>query len=331
MHFRRKLSSLTALVALEAVARHRSISAAAREIGVTQAAISRHIAALEEDFGRPLFTRAHRAVQPTAECLLLARSLTDNFHGIAEAVDAMRTTSKDVVSIGAPVAFSHLWLVPRLLRFRALHPGSAFRVVSRDDRIDLGTGEVDMVIRFGKAPFPDGVVVSRKEDRIFPVCAPAYAARRDLTAFPDCAFELIEQDVPDRSWVRWADWFAQTGTRPAHARAALRFTYFTDTLAAALAGEGIAMGWEMLVREEVRTGRLVRVGNREITSEASYNLVVAQNAKSSAQVWTWSSRGWQRNSCLSFAMSALDILSTGCQSRPFREECARRVRSQLGR
>lgn len=284
MHFRRKLSSLTALVALEAVARHRSISAAAREIGVTQAAVSRHIAALEEDFGRPLFTRAHRAVQPTAECMLLARSLTENFHGIAEAIDSMRTTSKDVVSIGAPVAFSHLWLVPRLLRFRALHPGAAFRVVSRDDRIDLGTGEVDMVIRFGRAPFPDGVVVAHKEDRIFPVCAPDYAARHDLSAFPDCAFELIEQDVPDRTWVRWADWFAQTGTRPAQAHGALRFTYFIDTLTAALAAEGIAMGWEMLVREELSKGTLIRVGPREITSAAAYNLVMSPGAKPSTQV-----------------------------------------------
>lgn len=284
MHFRRKLPSLTALVALEAVTRHRSISAAAREIGVTQAAVSRHIAALEEDFGRPLFTRAHRSVQPTAECRLLARSLTENFIGIAEAIDAMRTTSKDVVSIGAPVGFTHLWLVPRLLRFRALHPGASFRVVSRDDRIDLGTGEVDMVIRFGKAPFTDGVVVARKEDRIFPVCAPSYAAQHDLSDFPDCAFELIEQDVPDRTWVRWADWFAQTGTHPVQARASLRFTYFTDTLAAALEGEGIAMGWEVLVRKELREGKLIRVGSREIASTAAYNLVVAPDAKPSAQV-----------------------------------------------
>lgn len=173
MHFRRKITSLTALVALEAVA---------REIGVTQAAVSRHVAALEEEFGRSLFTRAHRAVMPTAECLLLGRSLSEHFNGLAEAVEAMRGTSREVVTIGANVGFAQLWLVPRLLRFRALHPGAAFRVISRDDRIDLGSGEVDMVIRFGRAPFPDGQVVAEAEDRIFPVCAPSYA--RDLGRFP---------------------------------------------------------------------------------------------------------------------------------------------------
>lgn len=284
MHFRRKLSSLTALVALEAVARHRSISAAAREIGVTQAAVSRQIAALEEDFGRPLFVRAHRAVQPTSECMILGRALADNFYDMAEAIDAMRTTSRDMVTIGAPVAFSHLWLLPRLLRFRAAHPGAAFRVVSRDDRIDLGSGEADMVIRFGQGPVPDGQVVAKAQDVIFPVCAPGYAARHDLSAFPDGSIELIEQDVPDRSWFRWADWFAQTGTRPRQARATLRFTYFTDTLSAARAGAGIAMGWRMLLGDDLAGGALVRVGSQEIISPAAYNLVVATGRRVSSQV-----------------------------------------------
>lgn len=284
MHFRRKISSLSALAALEAVARHRSISAAAREIGVTQAAVSRHIAALEEDFGRPLFTRAHRAVQPTAECLLLGRALADNFHSIAEAIDAMRTTAKDVVTIGASVAFSQLWLVPRLLRYRASNPGVAFRVISRDDRIDLGTGEVDMVIRYGKGPFPDGEVLAFARDVVFPVCAPDYAARHDLSAFPDCRFDLIEQDVPDRSWYRWSDWFAQTGGRPPNAVPTLRLTYLTETLAAAKAGAGIAMGWKMLLGDDLQTGSLIKVGTVEIEPELGNNLIAPLDRKSSLQV-----------------------------------------------
>lgn len=279
MHFRRKISSLTALVALEAVVRHRSISAAAREIGVTQAAVSRHIATLAEEFGRPLFARVHRAVQPTAECRLLGQALADNFHGISDAVEAMRSTSKDIVTIGAPVAFAHLWLVPRLLRFRRDCPGTALRVISRDDRIDPASGEVDLLIRFGAGPFPDGEIVASRKDVIFPVCAPDYAARHDLTHFPDCHFDLIEQDVPDRSWYRWSDWFAETGSRPAHAQPALRFTYLTDALAAARAGEGIAMGWNMLLGTALKDGSLIRVGTAEIAPAMGYNLVAAPGRK----------------------------------------------------
>lgn len=283
MHFRRKISSLSALVALEAVTRHQSISAAAREIGVTQAAVSRHIAALEEDFGRPLFTRAHRSVQPTAECRLLARSLADNFYGLAEAIEAMRTTSKEVVTIGASVAFSQLWLVPRLVRFRAAHPGVSFRVISRDDRIDLGSGEVDMVIRYGKGPFPDGRAVAFVQDEVFPVCAPSYAARHDLSAFPDCHFDLIEQDVPDRSWYRWSDWFAQTGGRPPNAVPSLRLTYLTEVLAAAKAGAGIAMGWRMLLGDALERGDLVRIGTLGIQPELGNSLLVPFDRRPTAQ------------------------------------------------
>lgn len=279
MHFRRKISSLTGLVALEATVRHRSISAAAREIGVTQAAVSRHIAALEQDFGRPLFIRAHRAVQPTAECLVLGQALADNFYGISHAIDAMRATSKDMVTIGASVAFSQLWLVPRLMQFRREYPGTALRVVSRDDRIDLGSGEVDLAIRFGQGPFADGETVATARDVVFPVCAPDYAARHDLGQFPDCQFDLIEQDVPDRSWYRWSDWFAETGDGPAHPVPSLRFTYFTDTLAAARAGEGIAMGWQMLLGDALETGALVKVGNTEIRPGMVNNLVVGRGKK----------------------------------------------------
>ncbi|WP_333815793.1 LysR substrate-binding domain-containing protein [Tabrizicola sp.] len=274
MHFRRKMSSLTALVALEATVRHRSISAAAREIGVTQAAVSRHIAALEEDFGRPLFIRAHRAVQPTAECMVLGHALSENFHGISDAIEAMRTTPKDMVTIGASVALSQLWLIPRLLRFRQDHPGLALRVASRDDRIDLATGEVDLVIRFGKGPFPDGEIIATAPELVFPVCSPEYAARHDLSRFPNCRFDLIEQDVPDRSWYRWSDWFAETGSTPPNAVPSLRFTYFTDTLAAARAGQGIAMGWHMLLGDALQTGALVKVGSRQIVPMMRNHLVV---------------------------------------------------------
>ncbi|MFT4149762.1 MAG: LysR substrate-binding domain-containing protein [Paracoccaceae bacterium] len=284
MHLRRKISSLTALVALEAVVRHRSISAAAREIGVTQAAVSRHIAMLEEEFGRPLFVRAHRAVQPTAECLMLGHALADNFFGISEAIDAMRATSKDIVTIGASVAFSQLWLVPRLLQFRRAHPGTALRVISRNDRFDLGSGEVDLLFRYGTAPFTDGEVVASAADAVFPVCSPDYLARNDLTRFPDCHFDLIEQDVPDRSWYRWADWFAEAGIRPPGTLPTLRFTYLTETLAAAKAGEGIVMGWKMLLGDALDTGALVRLGTVGIVPGMRHHLVVSPARKQSWQV-----------------------------------------------
>ena len=75
MHFRRRIPSLTALVTLEAVLRKKSFTTAATELGVTQAAVSRQIALLEEEFGQPLFVRKHRAIEPTTACINLGATL----------------------------------------------------------------------------------------------------------------------------------------------------------------------------------------------------------------------------------------------------------------
>lgn len=284
MHFRRKFPSLTALVALEAAARHRSISLAAKELGVTQAAVSRHIALLEDEFGRPLFVRAHRSIIPTPECLLLGRDLAEHFYGIADAVEIMRSKSHHLVTIGATIAFSSLWLTPRMAEFRQTHPDVQIRVISGDDKLDLTSGAADIDIRFGTPPFRDGTAIAQRKDMIFPVCSPDYLRRNDLSAFPDCRVDLIEHDVPDRSWYRWTDWFAQTGTKPREKTPAMRFSYFTDAVCAARAGEGVILGWRMLVGKSLQAGELVQIGDVVLEPEHAYNIVVPGEVKPSPQV-----------------------------------------------
>jgi len=186
VHFRKKLPSLTALVALEATIRHRSVTAAARELGVTQAAVSRQIALLEEEFGRPLFSRGHRAIEPTPSCLILGGALAEGFSNIADAVDAVRTNASDVVTIGATIAFSSFWLLPKLAELRQMHPRIQIRVISQDAKFNLEAGEVDIAFRYGIPPFRDGTVIAARGDRMFPVCSPDYA-RRASTCPASCS------------------------------------------------------------------------------------------------------------------------------------------------
>jgi DNA-binding transcriptional LysR family regulator len=178
MHFRRRLPSLTALLTLEAVLRRKSFTVAAGELGVTQAAVSRQIATLEEELGQPLFLRKHRAIEPTAACLTLGATLAQSFANIAESIEAIKLSAQDVVTIGATVAFSSFWLLPRLADFRRLNPGVQVRVVSQDNRIDLDSGEIDIVIRYGLPPFSDGTVIASQGDIIMPVCSPDYLKNR---------------------------------------------------------------------------------------------------------------------------------------------------------
>lgn len=279
MNFRKKLPSLTALVALEATIRHRSVTAAAKELGVTQAAVSRLIALIEEDFGRPLFNRGHRTIEPTPECLIFGSTLANSFSEMADAVEALRGNTSDVVTLGATIAFSSLWLLPKLAELRRTHPGVQIRVISQDGKFAMDGGEVDIAFHYGSA-IPSGTTaVASTGDRIFPVCSPEYRAANDLTSFPSGTFDLIETDFSNRSWVRWSDWFSMTGRKSEGIEPGLRFSHYTETISAAKAGQGIALGWDTLIRSFIEDGTLVKVGDIEFDAEGRHMILVPARAK----------------------------------------------------
>jgi DNA-binding transcriptional LysR family regulator len=285
MSIRRNLPSLNALVVLEAAARHRSFTSAAAELGVTQAAVSRQIAMLEEDLGTPLFVRRHRAVDPTPPCQLLASSLAVNFAAITESVAMVRATKQqEAVTIGATLAFSTLWLLPRLRDFRERYPGALIRVMSQDSRIPLTAGEADVVVRFGTPPFEDGAVVASRADVMFPVCSPAYAERiqgNPMAALRNGECDLIGHDVPDRTWGTWPDWFRRVGWSAAPPEPALRFNHYSDALQSARAGQGVVLGWGIMVQGSLEEGALVRLGDETVPAEGRYNVIVPLKPKPS--------------------------------------------------
>ncbi|UVD60716.1 LysR substrate-binding domain-containing protein (plasmid) [Rhizobium sp. Pop5] len=279
MQFRKRLPSLTALVTLEAVLRRKSFTLAAGELGVTQAAVSRQIAALEEELGQPLFLRKHRAIEPTAACVSLGATLARSFADIAESVEAIQSRGQDVVTIGATVAFSSFWLLPRLAEFRRANPGILVRVISQDSAIALDDGEIDVAIRYGMPPFSDGTVIASCGDVITPVCSPDYLKRRGHGSLSP-ADEFIETDVLDRSWYSWSQWFSLTGAN-IEVKPLLRFNHYTETIAAARAGQGIALGWRMLIGTFLEDGTLVQADSSELAAEGRYNVIVPVKAKRS--------------------------------------------------
>ena len=284
MSFKRNLPSVNALVTLEAAMRLRSFTAAARELNVTQAAVSRQIRLLEDEFGIALFQRGHRRVEPTAAGEMLGTTMRQALEAVTETVELLRHAHEvQMLTVGATLAFSHFWLLPRLSNFREQHPELKIRIVSQDEPFDLRSGGIDVLMRFGVPPFPDGRVVVATHDRIFPVCSPAFAhslrhppALHDLPSLP-----LIGNDVPDASWMLWPDWFERVGVGRRSPRAALQFNHYTDGVAAALAGQGVALGWNLIVGGLIERGQLVRLGD-EVEAEGTYNAVLPHKRAASA-------------------------------------------------
>ncbi|WP_307147795.1 LysR substrate-binding domain-containing protein [Rhizobium tibeticum] len=272
MDYRRRIPSLTALMTLEAVIRRKSFTLAAAELGVTQAAVSRQIAGLEAELGRPMFVRKHRAIEPTAACLSLGTSLAQSFANIADTIEVIRSSEKDVVTIGATVAFSSFWLLPRLAHFRRENAGIQIRVVSQDTRIDLNAGDIDIAIRYGMPPFSDGTVIASQNDAIVPVCSPEYMRARRSPELSELD-EFIETDAQDRSWLSWVRWVEKTG-RSLSVKPSLRFNHYTETIAAARAGQGVALGWRLLIQTFLDDGTLIVIGESELAADDHYNVLL---------------------------------------------------------
>ena len=274
--FRRRLPSMTSLVVLEAVARRLSFTQAAAELNVTQAAVSRQIHALEQELGFPLFRRLHRRVELTERGRMLAQVLSQSFTLIDQTLTSVRSQSEaDELAIGASVAFTQLWLLPRISEFRRRHPDTKIRLITQDAPLDLERDQVDVAIRYGDGAWPDGRSVLLCEDDLFPVCSPDYAAAHRLpdTAQGLLAHPLVDYEASNPGWIGWKEWLAAfAADRPA--RPMLRLSYYSDVIHAALAGHGIALGWNRLIEDLLAQGRLRRVTDLRLHTRGAYFVVI---------------------------------------------------------
>ena len=279
--FRRHLPSLTSLVAFEAAARRLSFTRAAAELNVTQAAVSRQIHGLERELGFALFHRLHRRVELTERGQALADVLTQSLNLVDHTVAKVRAQSEeDELVIGASIAFTQLWLLPRISGFRRLHPQTKIRLISQDNQADLANGTVDLAIRYGDGAWSDGRSVLLCDDDVFPVCSPAYAAgcRLPETAGEFLEHTLLDYDSANPGWIGWQEWlsaFAVTRT----GRPMLRLSYYTDVIHAALAGHGIALGWSRLMEDLLQQNRLRRVLPFHLRTRSAYFVVVPNREK----------------------------------------------------
>lgn len=284
---RRKLPPLTGLTAFEAVARLGSFTKAARELGVTQAAVSRQIHLLEETLGFPLFRRLHRKIEATDKGRLLSAAATTAFNLMADTIaEIKRDESHEGLTISASVAFSHFWLLPKIASFSRKHPEIPLRIISQDNAVSLDGGDVDLAIRYGNGMWSDGRAELLFEDEIFPVCSPDYQEKlegfadlHDLTRHP-----LISSDTEDPSWTGWDEWFAAFAIQPPRRLSGLRCSFYTEAIYAALNGQGIALGWKRLVQNLLDQKALVRLTEDSIATRNGYFVIEPSRSAKNARV-----------------------------------------------
>lgn len=177
----RTLPSLASLRAFESLVRQGSLSAAARELNVTHAAISQHLRALEQDLGEDLANRVGQGMQPTEAGRQLADALGEGFGLIAEGVAHVRASREDrPVVVALTPSFAEAWLMPRIGAFWSAHPEIEVRLVPSTGLADLRRDSIDLAIRFGNGAWPDVQAEPLGESKFVVVAAPDFSKARTL-------------------------------------------------------------------------------------------------------------------------------------------------------
>ncbi|GMG81846.1 LysR substrate-binding domain-containing protein [Paralimibaculum aggregatum] len=257
----------------EAAARHGNFSAAARELGVTQAAVSRRIQALEAVLGRPLFTRRGRHIALTADGSDLHRRTTGALDYLAEALEPFAPMRHGApVSVVAAGSVSHLWLGAEIRAFARDHPEAAVRLVTSDALRDLADDRHDLTVLYTRGAHPRWHLVELFPERLVPVASPGYLAARGLTPplapAEIAALDLVDYERFNAHWVSLADWAEAQGLAPQRAR--VTFSSYWLAVEAALEGDGVALGSLGLMARHLAAGRLVALGPEPLETGYGY-------------------------------------------------------------
>lgn len=260
----RKIPNFVLLRAFEAAARLQSFALAAGELHLTPSAISHQVKELEAYFGRPLFIRRNRRIEPTPEALRLLDSLSRVFDTIEVACSEVSLApSAQVLAVHCAPSFAVKWLAPRLPDFARQYPDITLRLSTGPEPLDLNrTREIDIAISYGHALERPGIeVVALGKEPLVPMCAPVLLASAETLEHLVLNTTLIESSL---SRVTWRDWFAANKLplperpRPSFDRAAL-------AISAAADGMGIVLESLRLAERELARGDLVEVGRDHFT------------------------------------------------------------------
>lgn len=264
----RTLSRLKAIHAFEAVARHASYVAAAKELNVTPAAVGQQVRALESWLGISLFHRldsgASRLVL-TDDAKAAVEDFRDGFDKLDAGLRRLRARrSRAVITVTSSQAFVAKWLLPRIDQFTTAHPDCDVRLDVTDRLVDMAHGDADIALRCGLGNWPGVVSTQLMSEEVFPVASPHLVAARgravkrpeDLTKHTLIHDATVPNDKAFPGWRAWLKW-AEVSHRDMDG--GLRINASAAVIQAAINSQGIALARGELVRDDLAAKRLVRL------------------------------------------------------------------------
>jgi LysR family glycine cleavage system transcriptional activator len=280
---RRNLPPLNPLRVFETAARHVHFTRAAEELGITQAAVSRQVSALERWLDVKLFERRHAELQLTAAGSHYLESLRQAFDLIGDStVRILSGSVQSRIVLRSYATFALLWLMPRLPRFREQRPDIQVDLLISVASVEVQREQADLIVTYGNAE-PQGVVAQRLfADVIAPVCSPHLLKTDAPLSDPSelRRFTLLHSRYRPDDWQDWTS-YVNAGFS---ADPGLVFGSSTLTYQAAKDGVGIAMGQLRLLEAELTSGALILPIDRRLERAAGYFLLHSKRAMQDERV-----------------------------------------------
>lgn len=268
----KRLPPLNPMRTFEVAARNPTFTAAANELGVTQAAVSRQIGVLEGFFGVPLFERDVRSIKLTPIGRRLHKEISSAFEIIRGATEQVfNEGNKRSVRIQTYPTFAARWLMPRMAVFIADHPDIQLQVDTAIKPAEFARHETDIAILFGNGTWPGVRGYPLFRDEIEPVCSPHLIKSTALRTPADLRKVVL---LCSKYRMRdWHDWLAGVDWQDVDAFKWHMFQSSLLTCQAAIEGLGVAMGQVRLLHQEFESGALVRPFRRPLARDLHYWIV----------------------------------------------------------
>jgi LysR family glycine cleavage system transcriptional activator len=246
---------LSALRIFEAAARQRSFTRAAEEMGVTQAAVSWQVKALERRLQQVLFERRPKEVVLTPAGERLARAATEAMKILRTAVSELAETGDNVLVLTTTGSFATQWLAQRIGAFQLAYPNISLRVDGTSRRADLMREPIDAAVRPGSGDWPGLESVFLFPACVTVVCTPEFAARHGGLARPQDLLAAPRIGLAED----WSAWFQAAGVRglavPPPSLAAKQQAF---EVGSALTGRVAALASPVYFAPEINEGRLIQ-------------------------------------------------------------------------
>ena len=273
----RRLPPLNSLKCFEAAGRLLSFTAAARELNVTQAAISHQIKVIEEYLDVSLFERYPRRLALTEQGKTLLPEVTEAFDRVSGAISALgRERYSNMINVRLGPSFAARWLSPRLKYFWLQYPEidlCLFHVANAP--ADFEREDIDIAVTYGNGDWPGLVADRLLALDFFPICSPAFLQNdKPLTDIENLRYYTLLHDASYDCWHDWIELAQVDGIK------AEKGTIIDDTnvlIQAAIDGQGIALGSTAFIQDHLDTGRLVKPFDITLVNEFAYYVVCPES------------------------------------------------------